>query len=215
MKRIYLVLAAALVLIGGFIIASWGVKNQRAAESENLASQPESVLVREHSPRMGDADARVTIVEFFDPACGTCASFHGMIKEMLNEYAGQVNLVVRYAPLHQGSPDIVRILEAARLQGLFWEALELAYQTQSRWTVNHRAYPDRFWQLVQTLELDGEKLLADVQSDAVTNTVRQDVADAQALNVDKTPGFFVNGRPLVNFGYRELQALVEAELGRK
>ena len=98
-------------------------------------------------------------------------------------------LVARYAPLHRGSPDVVRILEAARLQGLFWEALDLAFQTQSRWVVNHHAYPDRFWKLVQTLNLDAEKLLEDVQGDAVTNTISQDVADAQALGVDKTPGF--------------------------
>jgi protein-disulfide isomerase len=38
------------------------------------------------------------------------------------------------------------------------------------------------------------------------------MADARSLKVTKTPGFFVNGKPLVSFGYDQLQALIEAEL---
>ena len=40
------------------------------------------------------------------------------------------------------------------------------------------------------------------------------VADAKTLNVTQTPGFFVNGRPLTDFGYQQLKALVEAEVKR-
>lgn len=38
------------------------------------------------------------------------------------------------------------------------------------------------------------------------------MADARALGVTKTPGFFVNGRPLPRFGLEELQTLVKEEL---
>ena len=41
---------------------------------------------------------------------------------------------------------------------------------------------------------------------------KQDLADAKTLNVRKTPGFFVNGKPLHSFGYNQLQELVEAEI---
>jgi hypothetical protein len=34
------------------------------------------------------------------------------------------------------------------------------------------------------------------------------MTDVQALDVRKTPGFFVNGRPLKNFGLDELEARV-------
>jgi hypothetical protein len=43
---------------------------------------------------------------------------------MVNASFGQVRLVVRYAPLHHGSDTAVKILEAARQQGKYWEALE-------------------------------------------------------------------------------------------
>jgi len=42
--------------------------------------------------------------------------------------------------------------------------------------------------------------------------IQQDLADAKTLNVRKTPGFFVNGKPLPSFGYEQLQELVESEM---
>jgi protein-disulfide isomerase len=39
----------------------------------------------------------------------------------------------------------------------------------------------------------------------------QDIADMKALKVDRTPGFFVNGTPLREFGEAQLRALVDQE----
>jgi protein-disulfide isomerase len=47
---------------------------------------------------------------------------------------------------------------------------------------------------------------------AIAQIIAQDLADAKTLNVTKTPGFFVNGKPLVTFGHLQLQQLIEAEL---
>ena len=50
--------------------------------------------------------------------------------------------------------------------------------------------------------IDGVLLAATVQVDS----------DAQVLDVRKTPGLFVNGKPLDPFGAREFKELVESEL---
>ena len=42
--------------------------------------------------------------------------------------------------------------------------------------------------------------------------LRQDVADMQALQVTKTPGIFVNGEPLREFGEVQLKDLVDKHL---
>ena len=42
--------------------------------------------------------------------------------------------------------------------------------------------------------------------------IAQDIADVKTLGVKATPEFFVNGKPLLKFGYKELQALIESEL---
>ena len=47
---------------------------------------------------------------------------------------------------------------------------------------------------------------------AIVELIEQDLADAKTLNVRKTPGFFVNGRPLQVFGSQQLQDLVQSEI---
>ena len=46
----------------------------------------------------------------------------------------------------------------------------------------------------------------------ITKLIQQDLADAKTLNVRKTPGFFVNGKPLQRFSRTQLQQLVEATI---
>ncbi|MCU0919519.1 MAG: disulfide bond formation protein DsbA, partial [Burkholderiaceae bacterium] len=56
------------------------------------------------------------------------------------------------------------------------------------------------------------KARADAASPAIDQLLRQDIADMQALKVKQTPGFFVNGTPLRDFGQLQLKALVAEEL---
>lgn len=44
--------------------------------------------------------------------------------------------------------------------------------------------------------------------------LQQDVQDLTALKVDKTPTFFVNGRPLPSFGAKQLAELVAQEVSK-
>lgn len=215
MKRISLIIVAVAVIVGGFVIAMLAVENRDQSKAQSTAELNASNLVREHSPKAGNGDARVTIVEFFDPACGTCRAFHPIVKGILRDNPGKVNLVVRYLPLHPGSIDVVKMLEAARLQGKFWEALEAAYATQGKWAINHQVHPDLFWQNISSVGLDPEQVSKDMQSPAVLQNIQQDTEDAQALGVDKTPGFFVNGNPLVEFGQMQLLQLVNDALQRE
>lgn len=212
MKRYILVLVAVAVLVGGFVIAMLAFESRDASNAQSTAKSNATSLAREGAPMAGNGAARVTIVEFFDPACGTCRVFHPIVKGILRDNPGKVNLVVRYLPLHPGSGDVVKILEAARLQGKFWEALEAAYATQGKWTINHQAYPDLFWRSIASVGLDAEKVSRDMQSPEVSRNIQQDTEDAQALGVDKTPGFFVNGEPLVEFGQMQLLQLVNEAL---
>jgi protein-disulfide isomerase len=120
--------------------------------------------------------------------------------------------VVRYAPLHHGSDTAIKILEAARQQGKYWEALERALAAQPRWAAHDRPKPELIWNLIGDIGLDMAKAKADANGPAIDQLLRQDIADMRALKVDRTPGFFVNGTPLRAFGEAQLKALVEQEL---
>ena len=212
MKKNIIVVATAILFVVFFIAATTLYNNQKDKEISSASLEKIEHVQRDYSPRMGPPDAKVTIVEFFDPACGTCSAFYPFVKKLMKDNPGKVNLVLRYLPLHQNSDVIVKIFEAARLQNRFKQTLERAYQTRDAWIEHHVSRPEKFWVQVRGLGLDMEKLNEDAQSAEIARRVKQDMLDAKQLNVSKTPGFFVNGKPLVHFGYKQLQQLVESEI---
>jgi protein-disulfide isomerase len=200
---------AALALVVGFVLASAWYRQSRSAGLEAAARERAALFVRPHSPVRGAETAKVDLVEFTDPACETCAAFAPILEQLLERHPGRVRLVVRHAPFHDGAGDVARVLEAARRQGKFWETLHLLYRTQHLWTAHHRVYMDSVWQLLPQVGLDMERLRAGFADPAVAAVVEQDLADARALGVQKTPGIFVDGRPLEPFGVDPLVALID------
>lgn len=182
------------------------------SEQQSDSSGNNELLVRDYSPSLGNKDAKVTIVEFFDPACETCKSFHPFVKRLMQKNPGKVRLVLRYTPLHQGSDSVAAFLEAARLQGKFWQTLDAVYESQPLWASHHNPQPEKLWELLGHVGLNLDRVRTDMQSPNIAQRVQQDIQDAQAMRVTKTPGFFVNGKPLVQFGYKQLQQLVESEI---
>lgn len=212
MNRKWIVLSTTVTVVLAFMAGAALFKGQSNQEVQQTVQMNSNALVRPHSPVFGNPAAKVTIVEFFDPSCETCRAFYPIVKRLVNASFGQVRLVVRYAPLHQGSDTAVKILEAARLQGKYWEALERAMAAQPQWAAHDRPQPEMLWDLIADTGLDIAKGKADAGGPAIAQLLRQDVADMQALKVDRTPGFFVNGTPLRDFGEAQLKALVEQEL---
>jgi protein-disulfide isomerase len=154
----------------------------------------------------------VTIVEFLDPACGTCRRFYPLVKAMMAEQPDRIRLVVRHVPFHENVDQVVALLLAAERQGKYREALEALLDAQDEWVAHHVAQPERAFPLVERLGLDPERLRADMNDPAIAARIRQDMDDARALGVEKTPEFFVNGRPMPSFGHDQLKQLVDRAL---
>jgi len=212
MKKNMIIVATAILFVVFFVVAATIYNNQKNSDLSRVSLVNIENVQRDYSPKMGPVDAKVTIVEFFDPACGTCSAFYPLVKQLMNENPGKVNLVLRYLPLHPNSDVIVSIFEAARLQNRFWETLELAYKTRDTWIEHHTARPEKLWGLLGETGLNMEQLNKDMQGAEIAGRIKQDMLDAQQLKVSKTPGFFVNGKPLVHFGYPQLQQLVASEI---
>lgn len=204
------VVGAMLLIV--FAVAVLIYNENKTDELSELASSNAQYLVRDYSPTIGDANAKVTIVEFFDPACETCKAFYPLVKKIMAANPGRIKLVLRYLPLHKGSDYVAKFLEASRFQNKFWETLEVVYATQSSWASHHDPQPDKLWSLVRGSGLDLSKNREDMARSVVAQRVQQDLADARQLQVNKTPGFFVNGKPLVQFGYEQLTQLVNSEI---
>jgi len=210
-KILFVVAAAALLLV--FAVGAWVYKNRATDEPAQLADPVRAQLVRMHSPTLGKPDAKVQLVEFFDPACGPCASFYPSVKKIVASNPDEIRLVLRYAPFHRGAGAVVAILEAAKKQDQFWPALEAVLAAHADWTQNNSVHINRVWKHLEGLDLDIEQIKTDMKAPAIARAIAQDLDDAKALNVNRTPSFFVNGRPLLNFGYEPLKAMVDEALG--
>lgn len=201
-------------VLAGFVALcaiGWWVSKGASPDVQSVALD-RSALMRPESATVGKAEAPVVMVEFFDPACGTCSQFYPLVKQMLAAHPDKIRLVMRYAPFHQGSDKVVAVLEAARRQGKFWPTLEVLLNTQSQWVANHTANVDRIWEPLKVVGLNMEQLAFEMTSPDVQRVIAQDLKDANTLSVTQTPEYFVNGKPLPSFGFEQLRQLVDSEL---
>lgn len=167
-----------------------------------------------HAPVLGPADAPVTIVEFFDPACESCRAFYPVVKKIMAAYPDKVRVVLRYAAFHPTSEEAIRILEAARLQDKFEPVLERLLQTQSRWAPHGRP-AESAWAVLDGTGLDTAQARKDEKSPEIAAILNQDAEDIETVGVRGTPTFFVNGKPLKELGAQQLYDLITAEVNEQ
>jgi len=204
---------ALLVVVAVIAVAATFLSRDEAPQlAQDAAATREAALASEHSPTFGNADAKVHIVEFLDPACETCALFFPMVKRWMAEVPGEIRLSVRHVAFHAGSDYAVRILEASRKQDKYWETLEALLASQRQWTQHHTVLPEKIGPAIAGVGLDMDKLMADMNSVEVMTRIEKDKKDAIFLKVSKTPDYYVNGRPLPSFGRQQLAQLIGEEL---
>lgn len=208
MKQKNIFIATAALLVAAFVVGAYLYKSQKAEQVAQMAAKNQLALVRADAPGFGEANAPVQIVEFFDPACGTCRDFYPMVKALMEEHPGKIRLSLRYAPFHPGSEPVVKALEAARKQGQFRQTLEALFASQNDWVQNHTAHVDSIWRHLDPLGLDLARLQNDMNSPEIASMIARDLADAKTMNVTMTPEYFVNGKPLPSFGFDQLRSLV-------
>ena len=214
MKNKSVVLSVLIVGLAIFAAAVWyQTRPAPVAQVEPVQPEIAEALIRSYSPILGPEEAPVTIVEFFDPACEACRAFHPIVKDILAEYDGAVRVVLRYTPFHgEGSEQAIRVLEAARMQGIFEPVLEALLEFQPRWASHGAPAPGLILAIAEQAGLNADNAQTQMMAPQAVGVLNQDRADVEAVGVRQTPTFFVNGKPLDPFGADELRALVAAEV---
>jgi protein-disulfide isomerase len=213
MNKKQITVLSILIVVAIFFTLGLNAYNQKVNQQQTLAAQSNlAALERSDAPAFGASNAKVIIVEFFDPACETCKAFHPLVKSLVKDNPGRVKSVLRYAPLHGGSDQVVKALEAARMQNLYWPALEAIFSGQSTWADHTNPDIDKIWPLLQSAGVDVDQARKDMQSEQIGKMLRRDMGDLATLQITKTPTFFVNGKPMPTFSYEALQRLVAEEL---
>lgn len=170
-------------------------------------------------PYIGSPDAPVTIVEFADLECPTCAREHEFIeKELMPKYRGKVRLVFKEFPLLQIHQWAFTGALACQCAYQIDPSKYVAYRTsifEHQANITAPTARDLLLYYGQQVGLDRLKLASCLDSKASLPRVEENLREGRELGVDRTPTFYINGRLLVGGGppdafYREVDEALRA-----
>jgi protein-disulfide isomerase len=201
----------------GFIILFIGLaifyKDSEAKKDEKTVLGKSDLLQREHSIKFGENKKNISVVEFVDPECESCALFHPILRKLYKEYHEDILLVVKYIPNHKNSEFAIKILEASREQNKYEEVLDIIFEKQALWAQDNNEKPELLWEFLSIIpDLDINKLKEDFKNPKIDKLIDMDKKDSQQLDVRGTPTIFVNGKRLVSLSQKDLFDLVESEI---
>lgn len=166
----------------------------------------------------GEQDAAVTLEEFADFQCPSCAmTTLQSVKPMENSFPTQLRVVFWHFPLpnHKHGRDGALAAEAAGRQGKFWEMHDLLFEKQPEWSKAEDIHPV-FESYAGDLKLDVEKFKKDFADPEVASVVDGQHQQGEARGVKNTPTIFINGRELPPpFNPERLREAIDAALGSK
>lgn len=210
-KLALIVAAAAAALFGGLFAV------QQISSSEPAdAAERQNITVREDSRRLSTADdGKVTLVEFLDFECESCAAAYPFVEQLREQYAGRVSFVVRYFPIssHRNANNAAYAVESAARQGQFEQMYQRMYETQAEWGESQDSKAALFRTYAADLGLDMATYDADVASPEVAARVQKDLDDGIELGVTGTPSFFLNGERLTPSTTDEFVQAIDDALG--
>lgn len=176
-----------------------GMKLQQKEMEERKKMQDENIksLTKNfnpgHSPVWGNANAKVTIIEFSDFECPYCKKGADTLEEVKKKYnQNDIRVVFKNYPLpfHKNAEPAARAALAANVQGKFWEMYKELFN-------NQKSLSEEFFiDTAKKIGLDVAKFRADYSSEKIISQVKKDEEEGKKFGVSGTPAFFVNGQLL-------------------
>ena len=193
------IVVTIILLIGAIALFSKPVK-----EVQVLGEK----LVTETAWATGSATPKATLVEFSDFECPACGAVHPIIKQVIEQYKGDLKFVYRHYPLdqHKNARLAASAAEAAGAQGKFWEMHDLLFKNQTNLS------QDAINGLAIELKLDMDKFTKEMTEGTYNQKIQKDVDEGTSLGINSTPTFFLNGKKLDLFNCADLKTKVETAI---
>jgi protein-disulfide isomerase len=159
-----------------------------------------SLIKTKDVPSLGPSNAPVTIVEYADLQCSTCARLHEFLeKELLPKYGDKVRVIFKEFPLpwHDWSTAAAVANECAYQinPSAFPGFRTLIFANQS--AINTANLRERLLSLGEDAGVDRSKLAACIDSKASLSRVEAARQEGKDLGINGTPTSFVNGRIVI------------------
>jgi protein-disulfide isomerase len=159
---------------------------------------------------LGNPDADVTVVEFFDYQCGYCRKAHPDVERLLAEDKN-VRVVFKQFPILDRPNEVPLSLIAAHMamaahkQDKFAEFHDALYKAEGGLSQENLAA------IMASVGLDKEKAEAEMMSEEIGGSIRNNMALAQKMGISSTPTFIIGDQVIEGaLGYDALKEKVAA-----
>ena len=138
----------------------------------------------------GQIQAPITLLEYGDYECRSCAKAQPIVREIQQRFGDDLCFAFRHfpvTPVHPHAQRAAEAAEAANAQGKFWEMHELLLE-------NQYALDDKILSAcAAALGLDEARLIGEVMLEIYARRIHRDFNLGVREGVNATPCFFING----------------------
>lgn len=174
---------------------------QAIAQKQTIADRKEEIYNSSYQIEIGDPQAKVTIVEFFDYNCGFCQRALGDMNRMI-ESGDSVRFVLKEFPvLGEAS------FEASKVSMAFSRVMPEKYAEFHIALLGMEGGKDgaRAMQLAVEMGADEEAVKAEMENPAILETIREVYDIADGLGITGTPSYLIGDKVVFGaVGYDKL-----------
>jgi len=184
-------------------------EGQARVDETNAAASSNAALLApdRRDPAFGPADAKVTVIEFFDFRCPGCKAVAPQFRDLMAAHP-DVRFVFKDWPILDRGEDVTsqyaaRAALAAHQQGKYLEVYD-ALMTERALTV------ESIDRILAQHGVDMARAKATLVSPETTRHIADIHTTAAALKLQGTPTFFVNGKAAASIDPAEIDRMIEA-----
>ena len=164
--------------------------NEETEAQKVLQARADEIFRDTANPTGGNPNGDVTVVEFFDYNCPYCRAMAPVMTKAEGDDP-QLRVVYKEFPiLGPNSTFAARAALAAQRQGKYVAFHRALYQVRGSVDTN------KTMEVAATLGLDVARLKLDMEDPAIQAAINKNLALAQALRINGTPGFVIGDQIL-------------------
>lgn len=181
------VLCTAVLLLVGTTVAT---AQQCGFDDSRALDVPIEDVLDENDPMIGNPDAEVVMVEFFDPNCPYCRTLHPTVKEVVAQYEDRIRYYAKPFPLWDFSfPQVEAMLVADRI-GKFYEMIDLQMENPQDGGIPIEDLAT----MGEELGFSAERFAAVLEHGPLRDRVRQLQQQGRQAGIRSTPTLTINNR---------------------
>ncbi len=197
------------VVIFLFFANSLRVKNHITFTDRADLTEP---LVTIADPALGPKNAPITLVNFGDYECRSCADLETSLKAIHAEYPQEVRIVWKDMPnptVHQEALNAALAARCSGEQKKFWEYHEMLMANQSN------LGPELYTEIATTLDLRSGAFNRCLEQQDTLPLVQRTFEEGSALGLTATPTLYVNGERYTGaMTTSDLRRLIDEQLSQ-